>query len=185
MGLAPSLFGNASAAAGHKARAAGKDFEQIILSSQRDEKGQVCYLQHIKNFAKRIPESDERMKALGYKMRLIEEKSPFDFCGVVASSHAGVFFDAKSAGPDEPSFYVNNPKIVKPHQVDALEYLEQGKAFAGFLIRSFRAEKYFFLWASRARRATPVRWNDPALDVLGPIQWGRGVPLRKLFELYP
>lgn len=184
MGFSPTLFASAREQGGARAKHAGKEFEQLILASQQDAKGPVCVLHQIKNFAKRIPEHDRRLIEFGQRMRLVEEKSQFDFTGEVWGSGISIHFDAKSCGSDAASFRVTDPKIVKPHQIAALQRSEAAGAFSGFLVRSLRAQKYLWLWASKARRSTPIRWDDPAWDVLGPITLGRGVPLRKLFEGY-
>lgn len=182
--MTASLFPDSRRTGGLTARAAGKSFEQLILASQRDGDGQVCQLVQIKNFAKYIPNDDKRPGAP--RVKLIQEKSPFDFCGSVCGSAVGIFIDAKSLD-DKPSFPICDPKIVKPHQINVLARLESTGAIAGFLVRCGRMNDYRWLFASAAVNALVVRkpldWDAPAWDVLGEIRWGYGVPLRKLVEI--
>lgn len=184
--LAPQPRGGSvnRAIGGARAKAAGKSFERLIMASQNNGHEQICVLTHVKSFALWIPADPAWQRATGQRMKLVQQPSPYDFAGIVCGSGIGVFFDAKSCGVDVASLAVNNPKIVKPHQIDELERLEDGGAFAGFLIRCERAKDYRFLWARRARRKHPVPWTDPAWEILGPIRDGYGVPLQELFRRY-
>lgn len=187
MGFALSLFGTNRQKGGHAARSSGKEFENAIEASQNDEHGPVCTLVKIKNFAKRIFDVQKQ------ETLLIEERSPFDFCGSVwkPKDHhqhgIGIFLDAKSL-TDSASFPIHDPKIVKLHQIRALQRLEEAGAFAGFLVKCGRRGDVRWLWASHAAAAArfgrPLQWDDPAWEVLGPWEYGRSIPLRKLFDSY-
>lgn len=182
MGYTPQLFANSREQGGHKARHAGKAFESLVLHSQTDGRGTFVKLVQIKNFAKRIyaPSHPGGPK----EMRLIEERSPFDFTGSVWGSGIGVHFDCKSLGPDVASFPTCDEKVVKPHQIDALQSLEAAGAFAGFLVECHRKQDWRWLWASKANKTKRIQWDDPVWHVLGSIMPGCAIPLRKLFEAY-
>lgn len=169
---------------GHRAAHAGKSFEQLILASQNDRLGPVCALIQIRNFAKRIPEKDKRFLQLGQRMKLIEEKSPCDFAGAVWESGISICFDAKSVGEDVASLRVNDPAIVKPHQIAALAALECAGAFAGFMVECRRHRDFRWLWASKAQSNQPIKWDDPRWHIFGSVEDGKPVPLRKLFSSY-
>lgn len=182
-----TLFGTARQRGGSTARASGKQFEQLILASQFDARGPVCALSQVKNFAKRIPAGSDWERRTGERFRMVEERSPFDFCGSVWERGIGIFLDAKSL-EDAASFPVNNASIVKPHQLASLERLERAGAFSGFLVRCGRFQDVRFVWASAALAAAntgkPMQWHDKSWEILGPAEWGRAIPLRKLFEVY-
>ncbi len=159
-----------------KAVSAGKEFELLVGASCIDRQGIVMVLEKIGNFARRIPD-----RVTG-QSRLVEYKSPFDYAGVVDGTGRGVFFDCKSMST--ASFGVHDPSLVKPHQIISLHRQEKAGAIAGFLIRAIRPALYLWLPASRAEnRIKPIQWDDPAFVVLGQIQDGHPVPLRKLTEL--
>lgn len=161
---------------GADAKRIGREFEHLILASQRDAQGQFCELVRIGNFAKRIP-------TRGYfGTKLIEEKSPFDFAGCVTGGQA-IFFDAKASGKKNASFRANNPLLVKPHQIAALCRLHEAGAIAGFLVRCERMKDYRWLNPHHAKALKPIRWESPDWFVLGPIA-GPWVPLRKLVEAF-
>ena len=164
------------------ARKSGKDFENLVFSSQLDGQGRCCTLMKIKNYAKRIPADPGWTKRTGERFRLVEEKSPCDLAGVSMSGRA-IFIDCKSL-EDAASFSVNQPSIVKPHQIKELAALEDGGAIAGFLVRCGRIQDYRFLWASNAiGKKKPLQWDNACWDIIGPIKDGYGVPLRKLIEI--
>lgn len=167
-------------AGGRKARKSGNSFESIILASQNDAQGPVVVLDHIKNFAKIVWYPNKKEPGAKPTMHIIQEPSPYDFAGSVFGTGRGIFFDAKSCGEGQASLAVNNVEVVKPHQIIALENQERAGAIAGFLIRSERVKAYLWLPASLARRCKPIRWDDPAFILLGPIEFGRGVQLRNL-----
>lgn len=177
---------------GRSAREAGKSFEQLILASQNDGKGPVCSLIKIESYALWIPNKPEVIAQTGQRMRMVAKASHFDFSGVVFEteerSAIGVFFDAKSFDEKVASFPACDESKVKPHQLKALEQLERAGAFAGFLVKCGRMKDYRWIWAKAALEAADhrqrVQWDDPCWDVLGPVEWGRGIPLRKLFEGY-
>lgn len=191
MGFDPSLFSpeiqrkagySPRVIGGRTAHQTGKEFEKLILASHTDDRGTFVRLVAIKNFAKRIPMRDPADPTGKPRMQLIEEKSPFDCCGTVIGTGRGIFLDAKSCGDDLASLAVNNPSVVKPHQINILEDLERGGAIAGFLVRCCRDGVYLWLPGSKARRAKPIRWDDSAFIEIGPIRMGYGVPLRALIE---
>lgn len=188
----PALPGLSRSAGGAKARSAGKSFEQLIIASQNDGRGPVCVLEQIHNYAKRImvTRNVSHAESTGWRtdkeMKLVESKSPFDFAGCVFNKGIAIFIDAKSCGMDAASFRVNDPKICKPHQLRSLAALDRAGAFSGFLIRCERANDYRWLWGTMAAQncTAPIRWDSMLWEVLGPIEAGRGVPLRKLFDSY-
>lgn len=160
---------------GARAKRVGQSFEEIISWSVHDFEGEVCRLDRIKNFAKRVGGD-----------RIVEEKSPYDFTGCV-SIHGmqgrGIFIDAKSCGEKIYSLRVNDEKIVKPHQIYALCRLHEAGAIAGFLVRCEREKDYRWLNPHHAKSRTPIKWDDPCWFVLGPIE-GPYVPLRRLVEAF-
>lgn len=153
------------------AKRTGKVFEGNIFDSQHDAKGPVCKLMRIGNFAKRI-----------WDGKMIEEKSPFDFAGCTLDGK-GIFIDAKSCGAQLASLAVNNPAVVKPHQIAALCRLHDAGAISGFLVRCERMKDYRWLNPHHAKALKPIRWESPDWFVLGPIA-GLCVPLRKLVEAF-
>lgn len=187
MNFQPTIFGSTRQQGGARARHAGKEFESLILASQNDAAGPVCVLEPIKNFAKRIGSKkwqDDGVAGGRYvnEARLIEEKSPMDFTGSVWGSGRGIHMDAKSCSEDAASFRVNDPKIVKPHQIDSLQNLERAGGIAGFMVRCMRDRVYLWLPASKARSDKPLRWDDERFLEFGAVRDGFGVPLRALIE---
>lgn len=140
---------------GYRARAAGALLESLVIASQRD----AVRLVKVGNYAKRI------RTPRGYS--LIEQPSEFDFVGAYVADGRFIAFDAKCVS-DGASLRVNDEKIVKPHQVAALQMFADAGGIAGVLCECGRLRDVRWLPAWELRRETPVRWDDAAWIVLGP-----------------
>ncbi len=175
MGFPPTSFANRNRRAGGiEARAAGAAFEKLIEASQVDHLGPVVSLAQIKNFAKRT-----RNGAGDFV--IIEERSPFDFCGSIWGVGRMIAFDAKRCG-DSPSLRVNSEDIVKRHQIESLERLSAAGAITGILVECCRCQDFRWLPGTRLRSLKPIQWDDERWFVIGP-NTGK-VQFRTLVEAY-
>lgn len=158
-------------ASGHRAKRAGKSWEEVIALSQRDDRGRVVVLTQVPSGCRWIGPG-----------RQVPVKSPFDFCGCVCSTGRAICFDAKSLGESYASFPLDNPKVVEAHQIAALVEMGEAGAISGLLVRCGRCGDIRWLdWRHLSMRVR-VQWSDPRWLLLGP---NRGiVPFRRLIQVY-
>jgi hypothetical protein len=114
------------------------------------------------------------------KGRFVNEAMPCDFVGTVIGTGQGIYFDAKCVGEERASLRVNDPLIVKKHQIAFLRAMHDAGAISGLLVQSNRVAGYLWLSAGYLGGDEAVAWTDTRWIRLGDTT--RFVDFGKLVE---
>ena len=94
--------------------------------------------------------------------KLVPQKAPVDYIGVVTATGRGIFFDAKES-KSKTSFSLH-PSHVAPHQAMMLRLMGEGGAVAGLLIEAKHPELKRYYWLAWNHLGIPIgrdslRWD--------------------------
>lgn len=127
----------------------GSSFELLILASQRN----VVRLEH-------LPQCGAKFIGRG---RVIKQRMPYDFSGVVVGKRWAIAFDAKACH-NVTLFPVGARDHFPEHQRAALIRQGEGGAVAGLMVSAeLHRTVYWLDWRFLQAREPSIRWDDPRL----------------------
>jgi hypothetical protein len=160
-------------AGGRRANRTGDSFEKVIFRSVEDSAGKVIELED-------LPKCGARFTGKNTAHHL-----PIccDFIGAVIGPGDGIFFDAKSVGPEAYGIALNDEKIVKDHQAAFLHRMAGAGAIAGILVECRKLGDYRWLDGRHlGRDRAYTAWHDDRWIILGSML--RRVEFRTLVKCY-